>query len=246
VLYKVKAQYSFDSSTTVDDVRTAIARANDVLEAQVSVRESSSSSVSRRLADQQVAAGESRRLAATSYDALITTPDVEEASQVQQTAGELAVLASALASVVPEAPPPAIDVLPTVSVEVETELESESSTPVLPPSPTQLTTELSEALSQMVVADVQGTTVESCNAGVCQEDSTATLELAEKVSATPKDYVEVTTFGADGCSGESLTRSIHQSGTCVNGFRYSCNNGKAVRRVYTDSSCGTEEESAKS
>jgi len=119
-------------------------------------------------------------------------------------------------------------------------VQSSDSDPVEPPLPAVLTSQLSARLKQVIVADVQDAKVEACSEGVCQKDDRLTSQVAEAMAAVPKDYVTVETYSSNGCAGASVTRQPHLAGACVNGYRYSCVDGKAVRRVYSDSSCATE------
>jgi len=165
--FKIKSKASFDSSVTLDQARTTIAKANDVQESQVTVTEARRRLSAGLLAMYVPHSDGARRLAAREIESDITTSDASQALQIQTSAADATRLTQALQQVAPSAPAPTITQTPTVQVAMQTQLLSSSSTPVAPPSTAALTQSLQTNMGQSVQVAVSDLGSTSCSGGVC-------------------------------------------------------------------------------
>jgi len=159
--FEITARYAFDTGVTLDQARTAIAKANSVVESQVTV-----TVVRRRRLSVW------RRLAVQELQSKITTTDGTVAAAVQTAAADTTKLAQALKQVVPSAPAPTLKQSPTVKVALKTQVLSNSTTPVVAPSGTALAQSLQKNMGQTVQATVKNVGSSSCNNGVCVAPTT--------------------------------------------------------------------------
>jgi len=132
VVSTIKTSVAFDAAATEANVKTAMAKANEVPESDVTVAKAS-----RRL--------QSRRLSTATWDVEMKTEDLDKAKALMTSAADVAKLTEALKEVNSDLAAPTIEKAPSASVVVVTEIVTQGDTPIDAPTPTALKDKLKEA-----------------------------------------------------------------------------------------------------